>query len=35
MQVRIPVVSDHRFRCKVDHLSQSKLDQFFRCKLGH
>jgi hypothetical protein len=34
-QVRIPVASDHRFRCKVDHLFRSKPDQAFRCKVGH
>jgi hypothetical protein len=33
--MRIPVESDHRFRCKVGHPFRSKLDQSFRCKLGH
>ncbi len=35
VSLRIPVASDHRFRCKVGHLFRSKQDQSFRCKVGH
>jgi hypothetical protein len=30
--MRIPVASDHRFRCKTDHLFQSNLAQPYPCE---